>query len=273
MLGLKRKPSSKIPSSEIALAVARAALEASLRRLDESTDRYKIALAADDRDAALAARREEGDAAVERDLATARVERLEAELAQARAAEAEAERRMRYEAAKKARDAAADRLRKDYPRLARELGALLAEVAASDEAVRGANSDRPADAPDLLPAECIVRNRAGAPEKILKRERIEEWAYEASGERVGDAAGYRLPPAGDRGVLVPPGGGRTIGVVKRPFNRVTFFPAQPPRFADQLLAAVRLPGLHVDDLPIYPPEPAARADAAEPLPEIRYERA
>lgn len=273
MLALRRKPTSKIPSSEAALAAARAALEDSLRRLDGATDRYKTALAADDRDGAIAARREEGDATLERDLATARVERLEAELAQARADEAEAERRVKYEAAKKQRDATADRLRRDYSRIARELSAIFADIAASDDAVKAANADKPADAPDLLPAESIVRNRAGAPEKIVKRETVREWAYEETGERVGEATGYRLSQSNDRGVLAPPGGGRTIPVIKRPFDRVTYFPAQPPRFADQLAATVRLPGLHVDDAAIYPPEPAARADAAEPVPEIRYERA
>jgi hypothetical protein len=82
---------------------------------------------------------------------------LAAAHAEALAREREAERRAAYEAVRRERDALAAELADVYPALAAELADLLSRIAANDARVAAVNRDKPAEAPHLLPAECLAR--------------------------------------------------------------------------------------------------------------------
>lgn len=148
---------SDVPSAVIVETIAEA--EADLRQI------------ADERDATeersldpLLAPAEVEDARAKLDSLAFRARRLKVAIDRlnemheaAKAREAEAGRGVAYDAAKAARDAAADDLRKNYPVLARKLAELLDRVVKADALVARANQAMPAGAEPLKPVEMIVR--------------------------------------------------------------------------------------------------------------------
>jgi hypothetical protein len=104
-----------------------------------------------------AARRAMEDADFTRERMTKAAQVLREKLAEFEAAETDAERQKVYDAALAKRDAAAERLKAEYPDLAHRLGALLAEVVAADREVEAANQSLPQGATRITPVEEAAR--------------------------------------------------------------------------------------------------------------------
>ena len=114
----------------------------------------------------------------DRDDAAAAVAALEVRHAEALTAEEEADRRACYDAALALRDAAARRLRKDYPRISRDLVDLIRTVYTADAAVETVNGALPKGAEPLISSESLVRDIPGRPARVVSEEIIEEWTRE-----------------------------------------------------------------------------------------------
>jgi hypothetical protein len=97
----------------------------------------------------------------------------------------DAQRLAAYEAAIAQRKAAADRLKKDYPDLAKAYAQLLATVQDADAAIEAANGNLPHGRDPLDTVEATVRDHPAVPRRIISDEVKSIW-HHASGEIVND---------------------------------------------------------------------------------------
>lgn len=123
-------------AEETSAAASKAADEAKARALDPLLDDAEITAA---RKAA-----EDATFTMERMVQAARV--LQAKREEFREAEDQANLRKVYDATLARREAIAERVRKEYPALANQLGSIVAEIVATDEAIRRINKRLPHDA-------------------------------------------------------------------------------------------------------------------------------
>ena len=114
------------------------------------------------------------EAAEDASLVLAEVERRHVA---ALAADEETRRRDLYDAAKLEADAAAAAIRKDYPRLARDLVAMLGLLARAQQTVAMVNAELPAGAAPLTDPEFAARGVLGLPREVVSEEEVTVWAY------------------------------------------------------------------------------------------------
>ena len=115
----------------------------------------------------------------------AAVSRLRQRLAEVQAAEDQARRLAHYRDLERARDQLAAELAALYPSFALKLAALLARIAANDQAIAHLNSHKPTGLPPLLSAELVAREMAGfvnrgfATPRLLQEVRLPSFAASA----------------------------------------------------------------------------------------------
>ena len=251
LIGVHHKGDATAAEIETALAGAHAEISAAEHARAEAVAAYKAGLLALDDDQAqrLVAAREAAE--LRRDRALALVEALTEKLVAARAAEEQAGRRARYEAAEKAQAAAAKVLAAEYPRQARALAELLRVVAEADALAQDANAELPAGAERLPSVEARVRREPDVPGRVLSQEVFATWC---------GPSGYRLDPEaaaqveadkdGTTGTWKPIGHG-PIPVTLRRFRRVVTLPEATGRDIAPLAASLNLPPLRATSTPYW----------------------
>lgn len=184
------------------------------------------------------------------DLSAART-RLVQRLADARAAEAEADRQAAFDRATKMRDAAAKSVASRYPRLRRELLALIREVAEADAVADAVNRELPAGAAPIDAVEAF-RDRPALAEKVVATVVSERWvARPEHGGGAVDTASKGFVDNGDGTatfVRREPGSAFSrTGVADRITTTTqTLLPWAPGMPADRL-ATMRLPAMRLHD--------------------------
>ncbi|QRE78259.1 hypothetical protein [Methylobacterium aquaticum] len=180
LIGVVRAPDAPSSELESALASAEAQVTAAAGEVSEAEAAYQAGLLDSD-DAGLARLRSAREAAsVKQERAAALVTALRQRIAAVQVQEDEAGRRERYAAAKRASAAAGKVLATEYPRLARDLVAVLRQVAEADLLVIAANEALPAGAERLFPTEALVRREPDTPERVLKDEIFTAWCGPAA---------------------------------------------------------------------------------------------
>lgn len=251
LIGVHQKGDATAAEIEAALAGAHAEISAAERAEAEAVAAYKAGLLALDDDQAqrLVAAREAAE--LRRDRAGALVEALTEKVAAARAAEDQAGRRARYEAAGKAQAAAAKALAAEYPRHAQALAELLRVVAEADALAEDANAELLAGAERLPSVEARVRREPNVPGRVLSDAVFTAWC---------GPNGYRLAPeaaaqveadaAGTTGTWKPIGHD-PIPVTLRRFRRVVSLPEAVGRDIASLAASLNLPPLRATSTPYW----------------------
>lgn len=272
-IGTARKADATSAEIETALAGARAEITAAEQAKAEAEKAYKAGLLAleDDQADALMATMEL--AARNRDRAIALVEALTERLGEARAAEDQAGRRARYEAAAKAQAAAAKVLAAEYPKHARAIMGLLRGIAEADALARAVNEVLPAGLEPLpYTAEQRVRSAPDRPGGVQSEETFSAWCW-PGGEQL--CPEHVAQVEADEGAMQGLWKSRTQPpkpVVLRRFRRVTSSYDTPGVRAPALAATLSLPGLHARHLAFWragqeehPSSIVAAIDAAAPL--------
>lgn len=248
----RRAGLDSLESAAKELAKVRVDLDEAKSALSGSQGAYEAALERGDRAVVIKARAARDNATIDLDMAEARVARLEREFAEAQDIEEEERRDASYQRALTARDAAAKRLAGEYEQAARVLVSIVDDLAMADALVRRANADLPENRMAIEPAEAIVRSISAAPRKIVSQKEVSKWAFEASGQPIGDKPTYPLSSSnGETGVLRGPS--NSIPVVKRRFLETVFEPERRGVRAEPLSETLRLPALHAGDVPLFPP--------------------
>ena len=251
LIGTARKPDVTSAEIETALAGARAEITAAEQAKADAEKAYKAGLLAlnDEQADALMATMEL--AARNRDRAIAVVEALTERLGETRAAEDQAGRRTRYEAAAKAQAAAAKVLAAEYPKLARALVEVLRTVAAADVLAEAANQDLPDGVESLTSVETRVRTEKGEPARITAQEDFSTWCR-LGGTRLhpDDAPQVKPNPDGHTGIWKPIGGD-PVPVVLHRFRRITHLSDAPGLRASTLASTLNLPGLRAAHSPFW----------------------
>ena len=178
-----------------------------------------------------------------RDRAVALVSALTERLAVSQAAEDQAERRARYDAARKAQAAAAKVLATEYPKLARGLVGVLRTVAEADALARAANEALPDGVDRLVTVEGMARREPNVPERIVADETFSAWCG-PGGHRLDPEAQAKVEP-GPNGVsgTWKPFGSPPVSVSLRRFRRVTSVPEALGRSVPSLASTLNLPPL------------------------------
>ena len=175
-------------------------------------------------------------------------------LDEASEAEIHASRRLTYEAAKRHRDAAADTLASEYPRIGARLVKLVTTVAEACRAVSKANADLPAGCARLDDPEAIVRDRPGAAETVLIVRQEKRWTFKTTGMPLDDASARRVRQTAEGTGVLPSQAIMDLqgaDVELRDFEVETYHPAQSPRCA-QRLSTLSFPGLYPDTYYLQP---------------------
>lgn len=266
---------AKAPTSadlERAVVDAQGAVADANARLGELQRGRLESLTASDTDRAAYKRRV---AMAEDELADAELyaSELAARLERVRQEEAEQARMKAYLAASEAASAAAERLAKEYPHVARSLVDLIREVATATEAVEAVNRDLPEGRDRLVDPERRVRDRPSLLQKEIKRKRVWRWCQN-EGRVVMSEDATVIPDSlnSSTGTYAFTSGGThktTIPVVKRQFDEVTFHPSEPGK-AGRRLAEINLPGLKADDPPFWVAfAPASARDIRQSIEELK----
>lgn len=257
LLGVHRKADANSAEIDAALAGARAEIEAAERVAAEADAAYRdglLRLEEPELEKLIADRQ---TATVRRDRAIALVSALSERLAVSQAAEVQAERRARYDAARKAQASAAKVLATEYPKLARGLVSVLRTIAEADALARAANEALPEGVDGLATVEGMARREPNVPERIVADETFTAWCG-PGGQRLDPEAQAVVEPAAD-GVsgTWKPFGSPPVSVTLRRFRRVTSVPEAFGRSLPALASTLNLPPLRPTHAPFW------TADAAE----------
>jgi hypothetical protein len=232
-----------LPAAEAELAAAReaqaaaeAAYRAQLLTADETALRKLV-------DARI-------DAGVRVDRASALVDALGERLAAARDREAEADRVIAYEAARKQADEAREALAQLYPQFANGLTDLLRAVADAEIVVSQVNDDLPRGAERLAGVEASVRDVPGSARELVGEQVVELWCR--PGERMPGTLNQAQVQIGNGGGgIIRPPSGPVMNVVKRKYIERRYAESAPGNFAYRLAVTLNLPGLRANEPPIF----------------------
>nr|USU30150.1 hypothetical protein NG677_12115 [Methylobacterium sp. OTU13CASTA1] len=255
--GVHQKPDATAAEIDGALAGARAEIEAAERAGAEADAAYRdglLRLEEPELEKLIADRH---TATVRRDRAVALVSALTERLAVLQAAEDQAERRARYDAARNAQAAAAKVLATEYPKLARGLVGVLRTAAEADALARVANEALPDGYERLGSVEGKVRREPNVPSRIVNDETFTAWCG-PNGHRLDPDAQAKVKPGPDgvSGTWTPLYSS-PVPVTLRRFRRVTTVPEAAGRSVPSLASTLNLPPLRATHTPFW------RAEAAE----------
>lgn len=192
---------------------------------------------------------------------------LQAKLAEALSAEAEAGRREVYKSAAAKASAAAGRLSKEYARHAGAIRDVICAIAEAELAVNAANADLPCGAAPLVGPERIVRDGAASPRTIIGDTIVKLWVYPGTGNVLPPEAQatVRQNGASSKGSLPSQSkmGDPFKEVELRSFRRIEFRPEVRADHARALARSVELPGLRAGEPPFW------SSDAGDPSAVLR----
>lgn len=254
--GLKRLSTATTPptSTDVATMVdkATAALDAARRRLsDLEAKRATVLLEADGKRSAW--RAELNDARDGLEDAELLLGELQTRHLAAVEAEAEAARQQRYDEAKAKADAAVATLRKEYPKAALAIIAVLKVLAEAEAAVDVVNADLPAGAERLRSPESVVRTKPGRADQIIADDVEWLWCGELAIGPLSDEKQALVKPDRDnrrRGTLSL-GRGDHLDVVARPYRRTKTIRGSGPVILPDLAKAIELPQLDPGGRPFW----------------------
>ncbi|TIL94523.1 MAG: hypothetical protein E5Y73_11430 [Mesorhizobium sp.] len=241
---------------------AKAELEAALQRLDVSAAEEAVDALEARRRTMLATASDAEIAAVDTEIVAAnrtceRVGALRAEtekrLAAIRDEEIEAERRQRFDDARKASAAAMTKLKRDYPDLARRLVDLIDTVAAAEIAINAVNAALPIGEKPLLSPERAVRALAEEPRKLVDETVTAKWFYVDAWGKVEEHYVSDIKSTDGITGTLDTGGGKQYQVQLKKVARRTFLDAKQGATPTPLSAAIRLPGLFVGQADFWRP--------------------
>jgi len=254
---------SKAPTASVikkALAEARAEREAATIEISKlQASRLLALLDPAERakhSAALAAARQRAD-----DAALA-AEELERRLAEAEAAESEAERRRRYDDARARRDALVRAFEPRYREHIEGLLALTRETAEVDAEIDRVNDSLP-EGVDALPYVEAIRDRPGLPRKVKSTKVVELWTAPGGDQPISDEMQTRVKRAREarndgqiwgfaNHVNKAIGHHSTSHYVLKQFERIEYLPSTIGESGPRL-REFPLPNLHVDEPALYEP--------------------
>lgn len=197
------------------------------------------------------------EAGIECDQIRARLAKMEREHEKALEAEAADRRQAAYNEAKAAAEAARKKITTEYPRLAKDLRAILKTIAESDLLVDAANEDLPAGAERLAKAEDF-RSQPNRYREERGQAVVDAWV--PIGDRsspLPDEMQRRVRPEerarrdGAQYGRVQTQSGGWLEVERRRFTRVEFLPHEDGRYIAQLAAELNLPPLHAGASPYW----------------------
>lgn len=126
--------------------------------------------------------------------------------------------------------------------------------AEADVLVERANKGIAEDSAPLLSVEARCRQRPALPRKIIKEDRVSEWTFAETGQRLSQDQQSRVVSRDEMsGSLTPEGFGNPSKVVKREFWKRTFLPALRYGVADELASTLSIPSLKAGDAPVWTP--------------------
>lgn len=237
------KAQTELAQAEAAVVAAKTAYDDGLLTSDKKTLRVLL----DDAT----------EAGIEVDQVKARIAKLEREHEKALEAEAADQRQRKYDEAKAASEAASKKLTTEYPRLAKDLRALLKTIAESDLLVDSANEDLPAGAERLARAERF-RSQPNRYREERGQAVVDAWV--PIGDRsspLPDEMQRRVRPEerarrdGTQYGKVQTQSGGWLEVERRRFTRVEFLPHEDGRYIAPLAAELNLPALHAGASPYW----------------------
>lgn len=237
------KAQAELAQAEAAVTAAETAYDAGLLELDKAALRMLL----DDK----------VEADIDCDQIRARLAKLERQHAEAIEAEAADQRQRRYDEAKAAAEAARKKLTTEYPRLAKDLRAILKTIAESDLLVDAANEDLPAGAERLARAEGF-RSQPNRYREERGQAVVDAWV--PIGDRsspLPDEMQRRVRPEerarrdGTQYGKVQTQSGGWLEVERRRFTRVEFLPHEDGRYIAPLAAELNLPALHAGASPYW----------------------
>ncbi|KQP81760.1 hypothetical protein ASF60_22285 [Methylobacterium sp. Leaf113] len=269
LFGTKTHAHEHLTKCEREHGIAVTALAGAETAYARATEAYDAALG-QGREDALAARRAQGDAEVDRDIARRSVETAAARLETARAAVAAAEtERLSATALARSREfeIATTRDLKMMASLARNLARLYAAAeVARDEAIRGGVKES-----DLPPVEAF-RGVSGFPRQELESKRVERWIHPFTLNPLDDEETTRVRVMSGDAYLTQSGDSIRLSR-KAVFDRIVVLDEQRPRRFESFLTSLAVPGLMADDVAgwvppesLYPYAVLARLTALEEAP-------
>lgn len=283
---LRKLFGSGTSSADIAVAIdkARSDLEAAETAVVTTEQAYDENLLTADKKSLRAFLDAKTEAGIDVDQARARIQRLERDHEAAIEAEAADRRQVAYEKARASSEAARKRLTSEYPRLAKEVRALLKTIAESDVMVDTANEDLPDGAKRLEKAEDF-RSQATRYREELGQSVVDAWV--PVGDRstpLPDEMQRRVRPEererrdGTLHGQVQVESGRYLDVERRRFTRVEFLQHDDGHTIDSLASSLNLPALYAGASPFWvasdyrPPRVLAELEKSLLSPPARAER-
>lgn len=228
----------KKSESEKRLARARADMASKQSQLDALNVREASVL--DDGPAYSKLRAERSVLVDEVDRLTKLIAALEAGEAAARQHDIDEAKRRRAEAARELQLRVSDRMRTDGVRLSSEVKLLLRDVSLAVLEAAAVNSDLPPGVPPIIDANALARGFLPVDRKEVSSELVDLWVFLETGEPVlrPDAVEEISPGVGELRA------GRTSEpkpVARRQFRQITFHPAEPHGFPENLHTVFRFP--------------------------------
>lgn len=270
MANLNRKITAGSSSADItsALEQARADLVGAETSVEMADAAYESGLLDLDKVALRTLLDARADAKIEVDRCRAVIAKLEGQLEKTSASEAEEARRVAYEQAKAASEAARKKLHRDYPKACESIRDILRALAEADIAVAAANADLPEGASRLAGPESD-RSTPAQWKNTLSEELVELWAgiggqstpvaEELQRSVQPDARPRRgVAHNGDEAMLcgrVQVEDGGVLEVVRRRFIRRRVLPDMGGYNAAALASELKLPALHAGAEPFWEPSP------------------
>lgn len=254
LISVHQKTDATSTEIEAALAGARDEMATAMRDRDTAKAAYDDGLLKLDVPALHQLTNDQSAAVIRRDRAAALVEALTKQLAGAKTAEDQVQRRERYDAAVKARTLAAKVLATEYPKHARALAGVLRTIAEADVLVQAANEALPTGTESLSRTEDEVRRFPGTPGRVLEEKTISLWCY-PDGSTLHDAnqVDVVLNADGVSGTYQPkhPAHSPPVTLHLRHFRKVKRIPGGYSETVTPLAEKLNLPELHALHVPFW----------------------
>ncbi|ACA21275.1 hypothetical protein M446_7057 (plasmid) [Methylobacterium sp. 4-46] len=215
--------------------------------------RYEAALG-EGREAALAARRVQDDAEVDRDIARRAVDVLSRQVADAREALRVTEIEHRRAEAERLRSVFEETARQQLAAMAVGARAIIRAWAEAELAIEAARQVQRADGPPIPSIEAF-RSVPRQPRREVRRHRITKWLRPGTNDAFPDEFDQQIVRKGSTGWLRHAGmsgGGREIAE-RGEFDRITYAKEVPPIYVPPLVESLSIPALVGGEVPGWVP--------------------